>query len=794
MSESAKSSTEPSDDGDTLALGEAATVAVQTEEVEDAVASSAESLQPGSEAISVDVSISESAPTLVASEEVVDEVSPTAVTKIADGTVVSPAGNASPFAPTLATASTGAVRQGVHLTAEHPGRYEMGDKLGEGGHGEVRSAFDHHLERSVALKQLHAEAQGKGKMSPLEMRFVNEARITGMLEHPGIVPVYELGTRDDGSVYYVMRLVRGESMDQALERAESLNERLRLLPRFIDACNAVAYAHSRGVVHRDLKPENIMLGSFEETLVVDWGLAKVQGQDDVQCEVLAEQLQRLKDSTRVRTVHGSVVGTPAYMPPEQCLGQLDEIDERSDVYALGAVLYHIICGRPPFVGGTLMHIIERTVEEEVLAPSEREPECPPELDAIARRALQKKQADRYDDARALADDVRAFLDGGLVGAHRYTAGQRVGRWLRRHKWTAGVLLSGVLGVSAVYLYQGWRARQALADHQAAIQAEQRVVEEQRRQEALAAVDEMLTDTSRGATAPRWLETYAFRIIHLADPVVHEVVVQRLVKALEHPRPPVRKLAARSLGGMRHDMALEALTARLAEDAEGHPEVIVEIINALGVIGDAKAQEAVRKARWRAGQYSPLWEQTKLAYRMIPMPPVPEGEELTADEWTDRGRALSNKGDRAAAVAAYDRALTLNPNLGRALNNRAIELGRMERYEDALRDYNRAIELDPKEPKGMYNRAVLKRKMEDYAGAVADYTSLIEAGKLVGMSLRSRAPTRCGGSVAPTKRSPTTSTPSSSSRRTRARTTAWPSPSRTWGASAMPSRRTTARSP
>ena len=189
------------------------------------------------------------------------------------------------------------------------------------------AVFDEHIGRDVALKELL-----RNDTNRVAMRFLREARVTGQLEHPNIVPVYEIGRRPDGALYYTMKLVKGLTLAAALKKCRSLSDRLALLPHFHDLCNAVAYAHHRGVIHRDLKPENVMVGEFGETVVLDWGVAKVRGTADLPAEG-GEGM----DSGG--TLAGTVLGTPAYMSPEQAGGEVENIDERSDVWGLGAVLF-----------------------------------------------------------------------------------------------------------------------------------------------------------------------------------------------------------------------------------------------------------------------------------------------------------------------------------------------------------------------------------------------------------------------------------------------------------------------
>ena len=225
-----------------------------------------------------------------------------------------------------------------------------------GGLGMVSVALDQELNREVALKEIQAEhADNPDSRS----RFVVEAEITGGLEHPGIVPVYGLGTYADGRPFYAMRFIRGDSLKEAVDRFHGQEggatkdsfaglEFRKLLGRFIDVCDAIEYAHSRGVLHRDLKPGNIMLGKYGETLVVDWGLSKLVGRANAQAESDEPSLHVRSGTGSTPTQMGSAVGTPAYMSPEQASGQLDQLGPASDVYSLGATLYYLLVGTSPF--------------------------------------------------------------------------------------------------------------------------------------------------------------------------------------------------------------------------------------------------------------------------------------------------------------------------------------------------------------------------------------------------------------------------------------------------------------
>ena len=301
---------------------------------------------------------------------------------------------------------------------ESPGRYTHVGEHGRGAMGRVLLVHDEHLGRDIALKELLPVAgadDGSGQATPVRMatpvmaRFLQEARITGQLDHPSIVPVYELGYRKDGTLYYTMKLVRGKTLAQAIKEAGTLEERLKLLPHFVDLCQAVAYAHSLGVIHRDIKPANVMVGEFGETVILDWGLAKAKDKVDIHADGMAKTLRAMslgEEEGVHKTQYGQALGTPVYMPPEQAKGELDRIDERSDIYSLGAVLYEILTGHMPFEGDSLARIIHQVINEEPKPIDSLAARTPPDLIAICQRAMHKAQGERYQSAKELADAVQ----------------------------------------------------------------------------------------------------------------------------------------------------------------------------------------------------------------------------------------------------------------------------------------------------------------------------------------------------------------------------------------------------
>ena len=325
------------------------------------------------------------------------------------------------------------------LEVDHSDRYALGEVHAAGGLGRVVRARDRRLHRTVAVKELLQ------RTPTAEARFVREALITARLEHPGIVPVHDAGRRPSGEPYYSMKLVSGRTLRDLIQSRGELAERLALLPNALAVAEAVAYAHSQDVIHRDIKPPNVLVGDFGETVVIDWGLAKDLSGRVAEPEVEAIAAAAGSGSGELETAAGNVMGTPAYMAPEQARGE--EVDARADVYSLGALLYELLTGKPPHEGPSLADVLASAQKGQVTPVEERVPDAPPDLTAIVRKAMASEPRDRYPSAVEMAADLRRFQTGQLVTARHYSTTALVRRWIGRHRAIVAVAAAAAVALA-----------------------------------------------------------------------------------------------------------------------------------------------------------------------------------------------------------------------------------------------------------------------------------------------------------------------------------------------------------
>ena len=346
------------------------------------------------------------------------------------------------------------LRQEADLPDLSGTKYRVIQRVASGGMGTVYLAQDTKLGRKLAVKVMNLQ-DSSGELAP---RMLREARIVALLEHPSIVPIHDVGTLADGRVFYAMKLVQGGRLDQYVQYVKESVSLPDLLRVFQKVCEAVAFAHAHGVIHRDLKPENIMVGAFGGVLVMDWGVAKMIARNTQDNGAQAER--EISDDSDLdarvtfplsneaeavgETAGGMVIGTPAYMSPEQILGKINLLDERTDVYALGAILYFLTAGRSPFEPVSMADAREQIVNKAPVRPRHFNPKLPRSIEAMALKALSKQREERYGTAQEMADDVVRFLDGKPVSAYRENIVERTGRWANRHRFIILLILAYLL--------------------------------------------------------------------------------------------------------------------------------------------------------------------------------------------------------------------------------------------------------------------------------------------------------------------------------------------------------------
>jgi serine/threonine-protein kinase len=602
-----------------------------------------------------------------------------------------------------------------------------------GGLGEVHIAVDEELSRQVALKQIQALRAGDPEN---RRRFRREAEITARLEHPGVVPVYGLVQDGSGQPCYAMRFIQGETLEAALLRFHAADTARRglgarrlalreLLGRFVAVCNTIAYAHSKGVLHRDLKPANIMLGPYGETLVVDWGLAKVVGSGQraggsketgvrSQESGVSEQAAATLPAAHcpLPTAEGQALGTPAYMSPEQAAGQTDVVGPATDVYGLGATLYAILTGRPPLEGTTAQMLAQARLGN-VPTPRSWKPDVPPALEAICRKAMALRTEDRYETALALAGDIEHWLADEPVSVHRGTLVERLGRWARRHRTAAiaatAVGLATLLAVSLL-AWQSDQSRQRLALEQAATEQARQQAEANARRERQAIRDYFM----RAADDPAW-------------------------KAV-------------GLEPLRRKLLEEARTylADFLRTQGEEPSLLAELADAHARLGDIIAELGDRQQARKELEAALALDNRLVAEH----PEEAQHRYHQARTWGFLGRLLKDLGNGASALLALDRAAELTARLAaeqpaepkylRALSS--IVSNRAETHKDlgnvaaARQDHEHALALDerlakehPHEPKCQHALArscndlgvLLRSRVGDLPGARKAYERAAE---------------------------------------------------------------------
>ncbi|MCZ6570135.1 MAG: serine/threonine-protein kinase, partial [Deltaproteobacteria bacterium] len=379
------------------------------------------------------------------------------------------------------------VRERLAQIASRSGRYTLREEIARGGMGVILRVWDKDLRRTLAMKASFESITDK---EPSETtaesvsRFEDEEQITSQLDHPGIVPVHEIGVDDEGRVYFTMLLVKGKTLDQVIRLARTEEEgwtRAGAIGVMVKVCEAMAFAHAKGVIHRDLKPANVMVGKFGEVYVMDWGLAKVIGQRGrlprlleasiLRTQVRTDRLDDQSDGSPLATMEGAIIGTPTYMPPEQAEGRIDDLDQRSDVYSVGALLYTLLTGRMPYVDPDNPPGAAQVVMSLIKGPPEPVLELDktvvPELVAICEKAMSRAPGDRYATMVEMAEDLSAFVENRVVRAYRTGAAAELRKWVGRNRVIATMLAALVFLVIGGSVFFAWQQSERYAEVSAA---------------------------------------------------------------------------------------------------------------------------------------------------------------------------------------------------------------------------------------------------------------------------------------------------------------------------------------
>jgi tetratricopeptide (TPR) repeat protein len=754
-----------------------------------------DSIAPGSETLDVPA---EPAPNSVAPGGATCGYTPTGATggpaQAAGTNVDGPFATGGPGARAATRAGPGGSTLGSAPAAGRGGapkqinRYVLQKFHARGGMGEVWLAQDSDIGRQVALKRMRKQVRDQ------KDAFLWEAQVTGQLEHPGVIPVHELSRDDKGEPYYIMKFVHGQTLLKAIDDFHAATEldpsarevqRLRLLQVFLTLCQTVAYAHSRGVIHRDIKPENVMIGEYGETLVLDWGLAKIVGHPERPSA--AGPVQRTLSGESSATMAGAIKGTPSYMAPEMATGDVNAVDHQSDVFLLGGTLYHMLTGKRPRQATSVTEYIVLT-QKPTLPARKLDARIPRPLEAICAKALAVAKEDRYQTATALADDMQRYLAGEPVSAYRETFLERAARWCRRHRQalmrTAAGLAVAALVVFGVAKYRDLERLRQEEQEQHALELKQ---QEERRAEAERVAEDLRVQkqAQQDLAAFHTLAEEMRFFVASTNPVAAQAPffdpragLAKGEEALALAAPWGPKLEAFPLSAERpalasdlHDLLLLMAQVRgdQAPGPEGGKQMLALLDRAALLAAPTRSDYRLRaQALQHLGQVEAAAVETKKAedpktpltamdhfllgetYR-VPLTrpeelqdhdgkfrPNPVALERAAEQyrlalrldpnhyWShfQLARCLMSMGRGPEAVQTYSTCIALRPDSPWGHSVRGLALTMLKRYNEAEADLNRAVELAPASRAVRLNRGVLAWKRQDLDEALAHFDAVL----------------------------------------------------------------------
>ena len=646
----------------------------------------------------------------------------------------------------------------------------------KGGMGEVWLAEDSDIGRPVALKRM---LKGREKQ---RLQFVKEARVTGQLEHPGVIPVHELSLDENDQPYYVMKFVHGQTLKEVIEDYHSGKndvatprevQWLRLLNIFLDLCQTIAYAHSRGVIHRDIKPDNVMVGAYGETLVLDWGLAKVIGEPESSDPMATIQLS---GADTMASLAGTIKGTPTFFAPEVAAGKVSEVDQISDVYLLGATLYNMIVGKPPREGKKISQLLEDARTKAPIPPRQLDPTVPKPLNAICTKAIAHQKADRYPSASAMAEDVQRYLAGEPVSAYEENLLERTWRWIKRHRTALGrtaaaLVLCAVAATAFVFIRDAEirrREAQATADNlrrqddaRKEIISFRKALEEARFYAASAdpvAEHAPMLDTANAETKAK----EAFAIAEAWGPNLEEMPLEdqrpTLKKDLYDLLLEVAQLKSRdsSEEAAKNVQAILARAAALQEPTQSYYRLRARSFDVLKKPDEAAAdQKRASDSRtpttsmdhYLAGEQSRVESRNQvkvdvadgkqagiaalLARRDLLNKAIESYRLALRDDpnhyWShfQLGACYSGLGAYAEAAGALGACIALRPDAPWGYSTRGLALAQLpDRSADAEADLNFALKIDPDFQPARLHRAAYYAARKKYEQAEADFEAVL----------------------------------------------------------------------
>ncbi len=587
----------------------------------------------------------------------------------------------------------------------NPQKYTVVKKLSEGGMGEIYLATETDLHRELAFKVM----KDKLKNDPAAfLRFIEEAQITGQLEHPNIVPIHEIGIDPDGRLIFTMKLIRGKSLKTIINEEKeyfvtnsasstdtnasasdsskqplSINEKINI---FLKVCDAIAFAHSKNVIHRDLKPDNIMVGEFGEVVVMDWGLAKTIGAKNAADDIIAKNIKTVRGTLKVAadmTTDGSFLGTPAFMSPEQAEGAIEKIDKLSDVFALGAVLYNLLTLEYIYDAKTVEQILVQAATGAIKPARQRArfAKIPKELNAIIMKALSFDKAKRYQSVNELKQDLKAFLNSEKISAYKGSAFEKLVKWSKRHP---AVSLAATVSLLILFV-------------------------------SLAVIALLYSNMQTAKLEKRTAELTAEKFARISAEREKDALLQKQRAQKEREHAEQLEIENAEMSAQMEDLIQQR--ASLYSELGKHEEALKNYSKAIEM-NDANPQLYIKRGKiYRlTGEYELAIADFNKAIKL-------DGK--NSEAFNQRGTVYLCLKKYDLALEDFKRAINLDKNNASAYNNCATLFLEFKRFDDAIQNIEKALKLNPKLGEAYVNRGLYYlMRDKDYQKALENFEQAV----------------------------------------------------------------------